>query len=314
LLALPRRSEESQITIAIALFAYNRPEHTRKTLKALEACEGASELTLYVFADGARSDVDRPKVVEVREVIQSLEWAGGLELHLSDTNKGLANSIIHGVTHVLHQHDAIIVLEDDIVLAPNAVHYFESALHRYVDYPAVGSVSGFAHPHKRLRIPHSYPYDTYFLVRNSSWGWATWKDRWEKVQWSMDCWESQRDDTYFVESLRAVGPDLPRMLDQQLHGQVDSWAVRFTLHHFLNGLVSLVPVKSYVENIGMDGSGTHTGKTAVYKNDLTQSVDVPTFPAHIGVDSDISQRFARLYGKPFLLVRVLRRLKRLIIQ
>ncbi|MEA3229848.1 MAG: hypothetical protein U9P44_02955, partial [archaeon] len=57
----------------IALFVYNRPHHTRKTLESLMANAELSDSPLYVFCDGAKRKKDIPLVRETRELIRSYE-------------------------------------------------------------------------------------------------------------------------------------------------------------------------------------------------------------------------------------------------
>ena len=297
----PPSAEE--LDIAIAVFVYKRPQHTATMLASLVGASDETPLPLYVFADGPKTAADIGPVKETRRLVEDLPWAAKKDIRFADTNRGLANSVIAGVSEVLRNHTAAIVVEDDLVLSQFALGYFVQALRRYRHAAAVGSISGFAHPPSRLRIPRYYPYDTYFLRRNSSWGWATWRDRWGCVDWSIARWERLRRDPFAVGLMRSVSDDLPRMLDDQLNGRIDSWAVLFTLHHFLRGLFSLTPVHSYVDNIGADGTGTHSGVTNRYRNDLRTAVAKPRFPPVVFEDATIARRFADLYKRPGLVRR-----------
>ena len=57
----------------IALFVYNRPEHTRRTLKFLKQNLQADESRLFIFSDGAKDVKQSAKVGEVRELIKQTE-------------------------------------------------------------------------------------------------------------------------------------------------------------------------------------------------------------------------------------------------
>jgi len=83
----------------IALFVYNRPEHTRKTLESLMANAEFSDSLLYVFCDGAKRKKDIPLVRETRELIRSYELDNAIIIEREE-NMGLANSIITGVTEL----------------------------------------------------------------------------------------------------------------------------------------------------------------------------------------------------------------------
>jgi len=286
--------------IAIALFIYNRPSHTAKTLEALRDAHKSQDLPLYVFADGPKTEESRKAVKEVRDLFTGYDWLAGIERDFAVDNRGLAKSIIRGVSHVLGRHEAVVVLEDDIVLAQNAIEYFLQALQLYRERKAVASISGFAHPAQRLRIPVGYPYDAYFLTRMYSWGWATWRDRWNTVDWDIERWCNQSNDKYLKNALFHVSPDLPEMMNSQRDGTIDSWAVRFVYDHFISGAVSLIPVRSYVQNIGMDGSGVHSGTTDRERNDLALAKDYPLFPPFVSIDRVIQRRHRRLYSRRWI--------------
>ena len=196
-------------------------------------------------------------------------------------------------------------------MAQVALHYFAAALLRYESSKSVLSISGYSHPDNVLRIPDNYPYDAYFLRRNSSWGWATWADRWTMVDWDIARWLEARNEPYFVSQLSRMVPDLPGMLDGQAAGRIDSWSVRFTLHHFVRGGLSLVPRYSYVRNIGLDGSGTHTTGRFADPIDLSRALAYPRLPLAEQTDSEIEKRFAALFKKkqvPRILRAIIRRL------
>lgn len=285
------------IQTAIVVFTFNRPTHTKKTLDALRSSSGATDLPLFVFSDGPRSDEDIENCKKVVSAVKEIEWPSKIVHTICPSNKGLAKSITDGVSSVLSGYDQVIVLEDDIVLSGSAIQYFSSALSRYRNLPTVGSICGYADSASRLKIPASYPYDAYFLPRFYSWGWATWRDRWNSVDWNIDAWTSVGKDKYSLAMLLKTIPDLPHMLDDQVSGLVDSWAVRFAFHHFMSGKLSLVPVRSHVNNIGMDGTGTHSRATNRFRNNVAAVATNPVFPPMISIDRRIQRRYIRLYRR-----------------
>src|SRR5690242_14206934 len=101
----------------IALFVYNRPDHTRQTIEALRKNTLAPESDLYVCSDGPKPNaVDA--VNATRAHLRTISGFKSVSIHENETNKGLANSIISGVSRVLETHDTIIVVEDDLVTSP----------------------------------------------------------------------------------------------------------------------------------------------------------------------------------------------------
>src|SRR5690606_19103496 len=111
----------------IALFVYNRPLHTRKTLTALEANALAEQSEVYIFSDGAKTAEDIEAVNQVRSIIREPWKFKHIYIIERSQNKGLADSIIEGVSQVIQKHGRIIVLEDDLQTAPYALKYFNDA-------------------------------------------------------------------------------------------------------------------------------------------------------------------------------------------
>jgi GT2 family glycosyltransferase len=131
----------------IALFTYNRPAHTRRTLETLAANPLARDSQLVAFSDGPRTG-DEGKVAEVRAVLRERAWCGEVRIAESPVNRGLAASIISGVTELLREHDRLIVLEDDLALSPGFLAYMNAGLERYAGDERVMSVAGYLPPLK----------------------------------------------------------------------------------------------------------------------------------------------------------------------
>lgn len=244
----------------VVMFVYNRPDHTRKTLNALMKNELAQQTKLYIFSDGPKGDADNEtllKIQQVRKMINERPWCGEVEIIESPVNLGLGTSIRTGVTEIIEKHGWVIVLEDDLVTSPVFLNYMNDALDYYENRKSVFSVSGYCLPPNKLAIPSDYQYDVFVSLRNSSWGWGTWVDRWGKVDWDIKNYNTISEDPYIKEAINRGGDDVFELLSSQVFGKIDIWSIQFTLAHFVNHAVSIVPTSSYVDNIGLDGSGTN---------------------------------------------------------
>ena len=236
----------------VVLFAFKRPDALRASLDALAANDLASETRLFIRLDGPRNEADVEKVEAVREVARSARGFRSVDIVCSDVNCGLAASVISGVDRVLDAFDSVIVLEDDLVTHPGFLTYMNAGLERYRDVPEVFSVCGYS---SEVRMPCGYGYDAYFCPRSSSWGWATWKDRWQSVDWNPTPASLQK---YGFAFNRWGGSDCAHMLRAWMEGKNSSWAIRFCFSQFLQGKVSLFPTESLVDpSAGYNGEGTH---------------------------------------------------------
>jgi len=244
----------------IALFVYNRPEHTRQTIEALQKNFLADGSELFIYSDAAKDTASTQNVEVVRKYVMQVGGFKNVVLTFRNRNWGLAESIIDGVTDVVNKHGRIIVLEDDLVTSPYFLKYMNEALETYASDARIMSISGYNHPRELMKFPKIYRKDVWLSLRNSSWGWGTWANRWEKVDWQVKDYADFTRNTSLKERFNQGGDDLCAMLDSQMEGKINSWAIRFSYAHFKSGSYSLCPVKSYVKNIGHDGTGTHCGK------------------------------------------------------
>ena len=246
----------------IIVFAFNRPEALKNTIHSLLQNEEAKDSDLYVFVDGARPNKagEVEKVQAVQDIVKKITGFKSIHYTISEKNKGLGNSIIQGVTQVINQYGKAIVLEDDLVFATNFLSYMNQGLERYEKEKKVFSICGYSN---KVKVPKGYEYDTYFCTRSSSWGWGTWADRWNSVDWELNDWDR------YSKMKRAFnkwgGSDCWKMLNDWRHGKNKSWAIRFCFAQFLQDKVSLFPTISKVRNDGFDGEGTNCKKWSQFK-------------------------------------------------
>jgi hypothetical protein len=242
----------SEALAPIALFVFNRPTHTRRTLEALAGNDFASDSDLVVFSDGPRNSLDEHLVAEVRELVQGFGGFRSVKVEAAKSNKGLARSVIEGVTMMFDQSEQLIVLEDDLVTSRNFLGFMNEALEYYRDDSRVASIHGFCPPMK-IRTP-----DTFFLRGADCWGWGAWRRSWDGFR---------SDSNELLLEIRTRGLQrefdlyglypFTDLLEKQAKGEVDSWAIRWHASMFLANKFTLYPSTSLVQNIGMDGSGTH---------------------------------------------------------
>ena len=249
----------------IAVFGFNRPNHLRRTLDALSLNVGAKKSTIFLFIDGPRNDQDRALVRECVDLSADFQNRfASFKVHTQDSNQGLARSIITGVSKVLRIHSTVIVVEDDLVTSPLFLDFINRGLDRYANDQDVASIHGFVTPFKK---PLSEPF---FMKGADCWGWGTWRDRWELFnpngQELLDQLESRELLNEF--DLGGAYP-FSGMLKDQIAGKNNSWAIRWHASMFLQNKLTLYPMRTYVVNIGFDGSGTHTGHTSIYESELS---------------------------------------------
>lgn len=289
--ANPRQDAPSPVVI----FVYNRPDHTAQTIEALSNNSLARQTDLFIFSDANKGEADRQRVADVRKYIANVPDSGSfrsVQIIASERNRGLAGSVIAGVTRVIEEAGRVIVLEDDHVTSPDFLTFMNDALVRYRSEPRVWSISGYAPP---ITLPTDYAKPVYFTHRGSSWGYATWKDRWDQVDWAVADYPSFRRDWVARARFNRGGRDLAQMLDQQLEGAIDSWAIRWCYAQSKLGALTVYPVRSLLQNIGLDGSGTHSGFASQFSVTVGQAPPAAELCDPF-LDKQVLKSFRNMYG------------------
>lgn len=237
----------------IVLFSYKRLDTLKQTVTALQYNYLASKSDLIIYSDGPKNEIDSIAVNEVRNYLETVNGFKSVRIVASFNNKGLANSIIEGVTEVLKKHEKVIVLEDDLVSSPNFLDYMNDALFFYQDDLRVFSISGFSIP-----IKSNETFGVYFTKRASSWGWATWQYQWANIDWEVKDYEKFKFNFRRRYEFNKMGSDLSGMLDKQMRGKLNSWAIRWCYHQFKYDLFSVHPIISKISNIGFSIEASNT--------------------------------------------------------
>lgn len=245
-----------------ALFVYNREEHTQQTVEALQKNMLAQQTDLYIFSDAPKKEEDVSKVKAVREYVKSIPKDGFRNINLieQDTNKGLAKSIIDGVTYVIEKYGKVIVLEDDLVTSKYFLRYMNEGLEKYKDSASVFSICGYSYfAEQGYRIDKWVVPEFYFLDYFCSWGWATWEGKWRYFDAEAKGWEQLKSDYKLLHrfSYSGMRSSDGLMLIRQMESGLDSWAIRWRWSIFKNNGLVLFPNRTMVKNIGWDGTGVH---------------------------------------------------------
>lgn len=285
----------NKILAPICLFVYSRLTETKQLVESLKKNVLSSESQLFIFADGVKNNTNIEEVRSVREYIHTITGFAKITIYESDVNKGLANSIISGVTQIVNKYEKVIVLEDDLLLSTNFLSFMNQALFFYENKKNILNISGYAFD---LKYPNSYNYDVAFSLRTASWGWAIWKDRWEQIDWDLKDYKSFKWNIFKVLKFSRGGSDLYKMLNRQVNGKIDSWAIRFDYHHFNHNYLDVFPTKSKVLYNGFNSEATHTKlKCNTYDTLLDMSEQHTfTFLENIKVDKFITKQFYKHYS------------------
>ncbi len=287
----------------IILFVYNRKDHTEKTIEALKKNDLAGESELFIYSDAAKNAANFDAVEEVREYIKTVNGFKSVTIIERENNMGLAKSVILGVSEIVNKYGKVIVLEDDLITAPQFLKYMNKNLENYEEVEDVISIHGYNYPIKIIE-------KQFFLKGADCWGWATWKRGWDLFEENGEKLLKELKDGGQIREFNFNNSyNYSGMLEDFINGKNSSWAVRWYASAFLKDKYTLYPGKSLVKNIGLDNTGTHSGyqKETFFNNETFTSEE---YTKKIDVEEDknakleIEKYFRKLKWKSLFISRI----------
>lgn len=244
------------LSTPILLVMWNRPEFVKNQLKVLGEIR---PITLYVSCDGPRELVktDVQRISECKELIESgIHWDCKVKKNYNIYNQGCGVGVSSAIDWVFQTEDSVIIIEDDVVCDESFFVFAESLLRKYREDSRVGIISANCFNYK----PDG---NSYFFTRHAHvWGWATWRDRWDRYDLKMEdftLWSVSRLLGQLVNYFGIVGALfwLKTFIDVKVN-RIDTWDYQLSYMCLKNGMVNICPSVELSRNIGFGVESTHT--------------------------------------------------------
>ncbi len=244
----------SRVLAPIVLFAYKREDHVRQTLEALSKNELANQSHLIIISDAGKFEKDQADVQKVRDLAVSRKWCGEVTLICNEKNLGLNDNFFYHISNIVEKYGRIIVLEEDLCTSPYFLNFMNDALDMYEEEKSAMQICGFTFDMSTANLPSSF-----FLSVTNGWGWATWHDRWQKLNTDSQDLFNKINSKSLYNRLTVDGsyPDFYNQMKSNVDGVHNHWDIKWLATVVVNEGLCLYPKESLVVNIGFDGSGTH---------------------------------------------------------
>jgi FkbM family methyltransferase len=204
----------------------------------------------------------------VREIVSKVDWDCEVHTLFREKNLGCKAAVGGAITWFFERVEKGIILEDDCLPHPTFFSFCEKMLGRYKNVPQVSMIGGFNIAERWNTERSSY----FFSKYGGIWGWATWKDRWQKYDPLMKAWplpETQEKIKQWLGGGRAW--KIKRWTYASAYnGHKNSWGYPWEFIRVLEKGLTIVPSVNLIKNIGFDSKATHTTSGSQY--------DVPTHP------------------------------------
>jgi hypothetical protein len=293
----------------IVLFVYSRLWHTKQTIEALKKNKLASESELFIYADAPKNEASNQQVSEVRRYIRQVEGFKNISIIERQKNLGLAKSIIYGVSETVEEYGKVIVLEDDLVTSPLFLTFMNDALNFYANDENVMHISGWNYPCEFITNNDVYLYRTM-----DCWGWGTWRDSWSNFEKNT----AKLVTKFTREEIHLFNLDGYNHVWNQVlmnkYKRIDTWAIYWYASIFKKDGLCLNPVKSFVKNIGHDGSGVHCDDSFYEDNLILNTSEHIKFVQNLHEDENMVGQIKEYFKNKnkHIAVRLINKLSRMV--
>ena len=257
----------------VVLIIFNRPEQTRKVLEKIRQVRPKK---LYVIGDGPRADkpLDLELVLACRRLTEAIDWDCDVVRDYAERNLGCRERVVTGLTRVFNREDSAIILEDDCLPSKSFFYYTQNLLNRYADDVRVGSIGGTLPIGIRAPEQESYFFSKYPQI----WGWGTWSRVWKHYDASILEWPDLRETNFLEKRLntkRAV-KNWRWNFDRIYKNEIDTWDYQFVFTIWINNMLTVMPTKNLISNIGFGPEATHTFDTSSqFSNNTSTDIEFP---------------------------------------
>jgi hypothetical protein len=299
-------------TVPVALVFFSRPDVLKLTFEAIRE---AKPSTLFLIQDGSRSGNlnDEIKIQECREIVKNIDWDCKVFRNYSEENMGCGMRVFSGISWAFQHVDRLAIIEDDCVPSLDFFKFCEELLEKYKDDERIDMISGM----NNLGFFDKTPYDYFFTLYGTIWGWATWKRVWDTIDYKMN-WLNDTDATRLIENLHGkdrikIGREKYRLLNS--NEKLTSWSYQRGINALLNSRLAIVPKFNLITNVGLTENGANSlnsikftpkGLRSVYYM-KTYEINFPLkHPKYIINDIEYKRKLDRLMGNGHPWVRFFR--------
>lgn len=249
------------MNIPIVVVSYNRADCLKRLLQSLKKASYEVPVKLIISIDGGGTE-------DVKLLADSFNWQYGTkEVIKHENNLGLRKHILH-CGRLAKQYDGVILLEDDLYVAPYFYSYTLKAQQFYKKNELIAGVALYSHQYNETAclpfIAIEDGHDIFFMQLACSWGQCWLSHQWEKFE---EWYEINKDR------------DLSK--DESISPDVRLWPATSWKKYFIKYLIEkdkyfVYPRTSYTTNFG--DAGEHHNGTNIFQVPLQYGDNKLDFP------------------------------------
>ena len=301
--------KNKEFSAPILLIVFNREKETKTLFNVIKKIKPP---VLYIACDGPRTNNvdDFAKVKKVRDIFKKIKWECRIETLYQNKNLGCRKGVTAGIDWFFYNEEMGIILEDDCIPSLSFFQFCDQMLLEYQFNEKVFMISG----HNKAGYWRKDEKDYFFSKVGSIWGWASWRESWQKYDSEMSNLEELSKTKFFEEKFnKKSGKILKSILLNAKYRirnkKLDTWDYQFFYTRIINDGISLVPTLNLVKNIGFNSTdATHTIKKNKANEEL-ENYEID-FPLRKNNNIQIDEKYDELLIKKIQNNNVFNKIKR----
>lgn len=256
--------ENNKIAIPVLLITYKKHNFIAEIMDQINKFAPSK---LYIFQNKYKSNEEKAEYELVVQQLQKHIYQGQFEYIPHENHLPITQSITTAIDYVFSLEEKLIVLEDDVIPNMAFFQFCVEMLQKYEYSQTIGCING-------CNLGSSARKDGYFLssLATPFWGWATWKDKWQKYK---------GDNLYWIKKRKEIISNFELENRRYLEGVFDFnamnmrvWDLQWNLSLLYWNLQTIVPTTNYINNKGFLVKGTSISYTDSTFNTLETTQEI----------------------------------------
>lgn len=269
----------------VLFMTFVRPECARKSWEAIKA---AQPKTLYFYSNKGRKEKEGEiqRNNEIRSYVNEIDWDCDLHTWFREECVDIYTSLFGAKNWAFEHEDTLIMLEEDTCASLAFFEFCDHFLEVYKHDKRINFITGnnYADGYDVGDRDHIICHSIHHL------GWATWKDRWEQVDWNIKPQSMTRGFHFFRYFHDFWLSAYYKLLYIELTSFIERtgcWDYIKVLNQVKTKGLAVVPVYNLVKNVGVDGTHTKNGSGPTFEfsnNDERGKYPFTSSPQRISAD------------------------------
>lgn len=236
----------------VLYITFARPEYASQSFAAIKK---ARPKKLYFYSNKARAN--KPDEIarneEVRSYIKQIDWDCEVKTWFRDEYVDVLTSLLGAIDWLFKNEERGIVIEEDVVASVAFFDYCDKLLVIHENNEKVWMISGDNYSPEYTPDNVDYFYSKFLMI----YGWASWRNRWDRMDRELSFWPSYRKSKQFKKywgcSLISCWKKYYWDRSFNKHASIKAWDGTFFLNMAYNNGVSIVPIRNLTADIGFVG-------------------------------------------------------------